>query len=345
MLERVMNSDAIFWTMGVIAGAGIICKIITAFTLKRLVKAAAKMGKSNQKLMKLVKAKFEHAFMLSDRVDNVEAFVEKYLFEYRVLGLRIHTYRYFGKQSVWLLGFCGLLGMFLSYGQIGMEEQTFRYGAIGGTAMVLMLLIRISSDEEHQLEVVKTYMIDYLENVCAPRYSRQQSLKQQRMGNVMNETVIEPAEEVIVEAERETAAEKESDKAVRGEQNRNPEMKEIKIAGQESKKVELEHFETAKADLQGAEMLKTKTIETELQNMEEGWKKESSKQMAEEEKKIISPEIKSEEPSSKNQKEHILQEQKQVESLLTPKRELEIEHEQRIPQEVILREILEEFLA
>ena len=172
MLERIMNSDAIFWTMGVIAGAGIICKIITVFTLKRLVRAAGKMGKSNQKLMKLVKAKFEHAFMLSDRVDNVDAFVEKYLFEYRVFGLRLHTYQYFSKQSVWLLGFVGLLGMFLSYGQVGMEEETFRYGTIGGAAMVLLFLVRISSDEAHQLDIVKTYMIDYLENVCAHRYKR-----------------------------------------------------------------------------------------------------------------------------------------------------------------------------
>ena len=143
MLETIMNSNVIFWTMGVIAGVSVLCKVITAFTLKRLVRAAGKMGKSNQKLMKLVKAKFEHAFMLSDRVDNVSAFVEKYLFEYKIFGIRLHTYRYFEKQSVWLMGILGLAGMLLSYTQPGMEEETFRYGAIGGAAMVLLFWLEI----------------------------------------------------------------------------------------------------------------------------------------------------------------------------------------------------------
>ena len=252
MLETIMNSYAIFWVMGVVAGAGIICKIITAFTLKRLVRAAGKMGKSSQKLMKLVKAKFEHAFMLSDRVDNVGAFVEKYLYEYRVFGLRLHTYRYFVKQSVWLLGILGLAGMFVSYGQAGMEESTFRYGAIGGAAMVLMFLVRISSDEEHQLEVVKTYMIDYLENICAPRYSKQQALKYQRMENVMNETIVEAAKEEVMEQDA---------------HNRDPEMKELKISD-EVQKPEMEENKIPEPEMEPEECLQPEIKNIEL-NKEE----------------------------------------------------------------------------
>lgn len=347
MLERIMNSDAIFWTMGVIAGAGIICKIITVFTLKRLVRAAGKMGKSNQKLMKLVKAKFEHAFMLSDRVDNVDAFVEKYLFEYRVFGLRLHTYQYFSKQSVWLLGFVGLLGMFLSYGQVGMEEETFQYGTIGGAAMVLLFLVRISSDEAHQLDIVKTYMIDYLENVCAPRYSKQQSLKHQRMEHVMNETVLEPAGDVFMESEdvvmESDKAEMETDErekeAVRSEKSLNPDMKEIKIPGQKEEKVKLERYETAKPEQTDTENMKSKTIETKLQNMENDWRKEDTIG-TEDEKKMIMVEA--------DEKERIVEENhavRGVEPINIQKREPEAETERRIPQEVILREILEEFLA
>ena len=296
MLETIMNSDVIFWTMGVIAGVSVLCKVITAFTLKRLVRAAGKMGKSNQKLMKLVKAKFEHAFMLSDRVDNVSAFVEKYLFEYKIFGIRLHTYRYFEKQSVWLMGILGLAGMLLSYTQPGMEEETFRYGAIGGAAMVLLFLVRNSSDEEHQLEVVKTYMIDYLENVCAPRYSKQQALKTKRMENVMNENIVEAGEEVFSEPKTilEDEIIEDAIKVVENEEkyNRNPEMKELKLPEEEKEEVEA--------------MKEEKVLEPEIQNIE------------------INRE-KSEEFSQKEEEEE--------------------RTERRIPQEVILREILEEFLA
>ncbi len=296
MLETIMNSNVIFWTMGVIAGVSVLCKVITAFTLKRLVRAAGKMGKSNQKLMKLVKAKFEHAFMLSDRVDNVSAFVEKYLFEYKIFGIRLHTYRYFEKQSVWLMGILGLAGMLLSYTQPGMEEETFRYGAIGGAAMVLLFLVRNSSDEEHQLEVVKTYMIDYLENVCAPRYSKQQALKTKRMENVMNENIVEAGEEVFSEPKTilEDEIIEDAIKVVENEEkyNRNPEMKELKLPEEEKEEVEA--------------MKEEKVLEPEIQNIE------------------INRE-KSEEFSQKEEEEE--------------------RTERRIPQEVILREILEEFLA
>ena len=296
MLETIMNSNVIFWTMGVIAGVSVLCKVITAFTLKRLVRAAGKMGKSNQKLMKLVKAKFEHAFMLSDRVDNVSAFVEKYLFEYKIFGIRLHTYRYFEKQSVWLMGILGLAGMLLSYTQPGMEEETFRYGAIGGAAMVLLFLVRNSSDEEHQLGVVKTYMIDYLENVCAPRYSKQQALKTKRMENVMNENIVEAGEEVFSEPKTilEDEIIEDAIKVVENEEkyNRNPEMKELKLPEEEKEEVEA--------------MKEEKVLEPEIQNIE------------------INRE-KSEEFSQKEEEEE--------------------RTERRIPQEVILREILEEFLA
>lgn len=296
MLETIMNSDAIFWTMGVIAGISVLCKLITTFTLKRLVRAAGKMGKSSQKLMKLVKAKFEHAFMLSDRVDNVNAFVEKYLFEYRIFGIRLHTYRYFEKQSIWLVGILGLLGMFLSYTQPGMEEETFRYGAIGGAAMVLLFLVRNSSDEEHQLGVVKTYMIDYLENVCAPRYSKQQALKTKRMETVMQENIVEAEEEVFSEAKTilEDESMEDAIKIIESEEeyHRDPDMKEIKLP-------ELEKEET--------EVLKDENIpEPEIQNIEIN--REKGKEILE-------------------------------------KEEEEETSERRIPQEVILREILEEFLA
>ena len=296
MLETIMNSDAIFWTMGVIAGISVLCKLITTFTLKRLVRAAGKMGKSSQKLMKLVKAKFEHAFMLSDRVDNVNAFVEKYLFEYRIFGIRLHTYRYFEKQSIWLVGILGLLGMFLSYTQLGMEEETFRYGAIGGAAMVLLFLVRNSSDEEHQLGVVKTYMIDYLENVCAPRYSKQQALKTKRMETVMQENIVEAEEEVFSEAKTilEDESMEDAIKIIENEEeyHRDPDMKEIKLP-------ELEKEET--------EVLKDENIpEPEIQNIEIN--REKGKEILE-------------------------------------KEEEEETSERRIPQEVILREILEEFLA
>ena len=89
----------IFYAMGVLLGVSLLAKLITTFTIRKMVKEAAEIQKSNHKLMKLVKAKFEHASMVSDRVQNVEAFVDKYLYEYKVCGIRLHSWQNVPKRS------------------------------------------------------------------------------------------------------------------------------------------------------------------------------------------------------------------------------------------------------
>ena len=86
MLEVVLDRQIMVILMGIAAAVGVISKIIAAVSLKRLVRASGNMNKSSHPLIRLVKAKFEHACMVSDRVQNVEVFVEKYLYEYRAGG-------------------------------------------------------------------------------------------------------------------------------------------------------------------------------------------------------------------------------------------------------------------
>lgn len=83
---------------------GILAKVMNYVTLRKLVNAAGSMSKSTHKLMKLVRAKYEHACMVHDRVENVNAFVEKYIYEYRGFFLKIHTWRQIQIQSIWFAG-------------------------------------------------------------------------------------------------------------------------------------------------------------------------------------------------------------------------------------------------
>lgn len=86
MLETMLEGQALFVVMGTLAAGGVISKCIVNVTLKRLVRAAGNMNKSSHPFMRLVRAKFEHASMISDKVENVKVFVDKYLYEYKVFG-------------------------------------------------------------------------------------------------------------------------------------------------------------------------------------------------------------------------------------------------------------------
>ena len=175
MLEVVLDRQIMVILMGIAAAVGVISKIIAAVSLKRLVRASGNMNKSSHPLIRLVKAKFEHACMVSDRVQNVEVFVEKYLYEYRAGGLRLHTWRRLEKAGVWLCFLFGLAGAASWYAARGMGDQVLQYAAAGAGGAILIFLFQLTSDEKYQLGAIKNYMVDYLENVCAHRYEKAQA--------------------------------------------------------------------------------------------------------------------------------------------------------------------------
>lgn len=172
MLKVIVDNHILFVLMGFFVAAGVASKLIVSITLKKLVKAASDMSKSSHSLMRLVRAKFEHACMVSDKVQNVEVFALKYLYEYKVMGMRIHRLQRIETGSAWLCLITGAFGAFAGYQIYGMSEITFRIGVTGAVEAVLLFLLHKTTDEKYQLEAIKTYMVDYLENVCARRMEK-----------------------------------------------------------------------------------------------------------------------------------------------------------------------------
>ena len=173
MLETMMvSSGSVMYVMAAVGILGVLAKIVNRMTLYRLIKAAGNMPKSTHKLMKLVKAKYEHACMVHDRVENVNAFVEKYIYEYRGFFLKIHTWRQIQIQSIWFAGILAAIGAVGHFMAHGFCEQVYQYGALGAAEMVALFVISQLSDESYKIEAAENYMVDYLENVCAHRYKR-----------------------------------------------------------------------------------------------------------------------------------------------------------------------------
>lgn len=167
--EVVTDTNIIFYLMIAVGVVGVLSKAVNQITLRRMVRAAGSMQKSTHKLIKLVRAKYEHALMLHDRVENVEAFVEKYIYEYRGFLLRVHTWRQLELQSIWFSGILAAFGGVVWYMENGFCEEMYRYISLGAAEMVLLFVISQLSDEQYKIEAAKNYMVDYLENVCAMR--------------------------------------------------------------------------------------------------------------------------------------------------------------------------------
>lgn len=176
MLEGLAaDTSVITYLMAAVGVLGIAAKIVNQFTLNRLVRAAGNMPKSTHRLIKLVRAKYEHACMIRDSVENIDVFVEKYVYEYRGFLFRIHTWRQIQLLSVWFAGILAALGASVLYFYSGFSESVYQYIAAGVAEMILLSVITNLSDESYKVNAVKMYMTDYLQNICTFRLRRQNS--------------------------------------------------------------------------------------------------------------------------------------------------------------------------
>lgn len=182
------DTNTIVYLMTAVGILGVLAKIINQLTLHRLVKAAGNMPKSMHRLIKLVRAKYEHACMIHDSVENIDAFVEKYIYEYRGFLFRIHTWRQVELLSVWFAGILAALGAALNYLSTGLSESVYQYIAGGLAEMVLLSVIIRLSDEPYKVNAVKMYMVDYLDNICAFRLRRQRTSERESIDVIAAES-------------------------------------------------------------------------------------------------------------------------------------------------------------
>lgn len=173
MLKMIVEKQVLLIIAGVFMALGIGSKCVVDATLRKLVYGAGNMNKSTHPFIRLVRAKFEHACMISEKVENVGVFVDKYLYEYRVLGIRLHTLQRMERISAVLCICCGVIGAGLQYVQDGgMTDVVLKTGAIGIGAGIFVFLFHLTTDEKYKLQVARNYMVDYLENICLHRYEK-----------------------------------------------------------------------------------------------------------------------------------------------------------------------------
>lgn len=192
----------LFYLMAIVGIIGILAKVVTRFTVRRLVRAAAAMQKSTHKLMKLVRSKYEHACMAHDRVDNTEVFVDKFLFEYRTLGLRLHTWQMLQRQSIWYTMILAVIGAGTQYYGSADMEMVYRYAISGIAQIVLLTTLYQLSDEKYRLNVVKVYMVDYLENIHAHRSQKLKQSEKEKLNVINPEAFTQPADKPVVKVNR-----------------------------------------------------------------------------------------------------------------------------------------------
>ena len=168
-IQEWYDNNYIIYALFAIAAYGILIKWVVALIYKGLLKASDMMGTSENKLMKLLRMKFETCYKLKIGVKNVDSFVDKYIYKYRFMGILLYTWESIGGQVLIISMLAGTVAVVTSIvsqcGQVAMLSTLL--ASICSCALLVTAESMLNLPMKRR--VLRVNIIDYLDNFLKAR--------------------------------------------------------------------------------------------------------------------------------------------------------------------------------
>jgi hypothetical protein len=188
MVQELFNKNVFAYIMLGLGGLGVLLKILLHIQYIRLVKASDNMGTSKNKLTQTMKLKFESCYKLKIGVNNVDIFVDKYVYHHKFGGLFLSTWENIGGQVLVLCLLTGsissILGLIYECG----KQQILSTFSVGILISGLLIFLEGMINIHGKRELIRINMKDYLENLYKVRLEHPEIFEQYKTEHVENET-------------------------------------------------------------------------------------------------------------------------------------------------------------
>ncbi len=169
MIQEWFDENIFLYIILGICSIGILIKFILSMKYRLLIRASKRMGTSKNRLMRVLRLKFETCYKLNIGVNNVDTFVDKYVYRYRFCGILLYTWETISGEIIILSVLSGSI-----FSILGLLEKCGRNEILSTfIAGVLGALVLISYDHFVNLnmkrKVLKVNIRDYLENFLKSR--------------------------------------------------------------------------------------------------------------------------------------------------------------------------------
>lgn len=310
MVKILFEQNIILYVFAGLCGLGLLVRLIVNLVFKNLVKASENPAETKNKLLKLMKMRFEACYKAKIGVNNVDTFVDKNVLRYRFCGVLLSTWDNFGGQILFLnlliVPVSAVFGVVFDCGQ----DLVMMTGAVGILTSAVLIIVDKSINLSAKKRMLHLNLLDYLENFCKVR------LEQEAFHPELYEQMRREYAQVA-EAKKQVVTSKEETKG---------EAKE-----------ELDHRREAKRKKEEEKKLQAQRKEEERRRLEE-MRKEEERRRQEERKKL----------AAKRREEElrkIEEERKALEARQAELKKLSSEEKQPIPEakkEAILDSLEEE---
>ncbi|WP_310602488.1 hypothetical protein [Anaerosporobacter sp.] len=258
MVQQLYDNYIFIYGMAGLCVLGTILKIVVSRTYKRLIKASDNMGSTKHKLMKLMKMKFEACYKLKIGVNNVDSFVDKYVYKHKVCGIFLYTWENIGGQLLILCLLAGTVGSVLGLAYNCGKNDILITFFTGVFTSSLLIVVESFINLGAKKSILKANITDYLENFLKVRLEQE---------NFTPEVLEEYRKEYFSEALKENNK-KEKKKEAR-KKVKSPVVVEEKYTKNQRMVEELKKEKEASQLAKQKEMEKKLQVEMEQKAMEE----------------------------------------------------------------------------
>lgn len=177
MVLKLFEQNVLIYGMVGLCGVGIFLKMILGAVYANLLRASDKMDTSKNKLMKGLRTKFETNYVQDRGVNNVDSFVDKYVYQYKVCGILLHTWETLCAQLLLICMLIGSIGAILGLiYECGKRTILFTF-FVGITTSAILVIIDNLLNLSTKRNMIKTNIQDYLENSLKVRLETKEKVE------------------------------------------------------------------------------------------------------------------------------------------------------------------------
>lgn len=164
----------------------LLCQIIIGFLYQNMIKETYNMSSTENKMLKACKLKFTNRYELHEKVANIPVFVDKFIHGIRLGALPVKSLHHLGGQLLLLCVFlagAGACRAIITEKTIG---EILAFYILSFVMLYAYFAISAAVDIKGKKEVLKTNLIDYLENNISVRIP-QSKKEQERLDELETE--------------------------------------------------------------------------------------------------------------------------------------------------------------
>lgn len=291
MVEKLLEQNIGIYAMIILCICGLISNSLCLIGWNSLMKATEHIGTTKHKLVQEMKKRFETCYKMHINVNNVDKYVDKYIYKYKFCGLYLYTWENVCGQILCITGILGIICSILTCVYHCGQEKLLSY--VLTTVLIVGMLItyqyRVNVMQKSKKASVN--LGDYFENYLQGRLQAEQTnpelVKQYKAE--WNSYVEEKRQTEKVKKEKKVRKDNRRDEIEKLKQELVEELKQERML---QKQKEAKRIEAERAMEQGREEIAAASVEKIKAKAEGRLEKEPEKEtkkqtLQKEEEKIV----------------------------------------------------------